>query len=266
MATVNDIYAFLNDLAPVRYQMDFDNAGFLVGDGSAAVERVLLALDITNEVIAEAAALHAQLIVSHHPLIFTPLRHATSDDLTGRKVLALARHGIAAVCMHTNLDIADGGVNDALMAALGAEVTGGLEPSGTDADGGMLTCGRVGRLPEPMALSDFLPYVADLLHANGLRYVDGGRPVQKLAVCGGSGGSMLELAAQKGCDTFVTADVKYDRFLAAKELGINLIDADHFCTENVIIPVLYEKLRAQFPALAFAVSRVHAQTAQTYCP
>ena len=118
MATVNDIYAFLNDLAPVRYQMDFDNAGFLVGDGSATVERVLLALDITDEVIAEAAELHAQLIVSHHPLIFTPLRRATADDLTGRKVLALARNGIAAVCMHTNLDIADGGVNDALAEAL----------------------------------------------------------------------------------------------------------------------------------------------------
>lgn len=267
MATVNDIYAFLNDLAPVRYQMDFDNAGFLVGDGSATVERVLLALDITDEVIAEAAELHAQLIVSHHPLIFTPLRRATTNDLTGRKVLSLARHGVAAICMHTNLDIAEGGVNDALMAALGAEVTGGLEPSGTAVDGSTLTCGRVGRLPEPMALSDFLPYVVDRLHANGLRYVDGGRrPVQKLAVCGGSGGSMLELAAQKGCDTFVTADVKYDRFLAAKELGINLIDADHFCTENVIIPILCEKLRAQFPTLAFSVSRVHAQTAQTYCP
>ena len=242
MATVNDIYAFLNDLAPVRYQMDFDNAGFLVGDGSAAVEHVLLALDITDDVIAEAAALRVQLIVSHHPLIFTPLRRATADDLTGRKVLALARNGIAAICMHTNLDIADGGVNDALI------------------------CGRVGRLPEPMALSDFLPYVADRLHANGLRYVDGGRPVGILAVCGGSGGSMLDLAAQKGCDTFVTADVKYDRFLAAKELSVNLIDADHFCTENVIIPILCEKLRAQFPALTFAVSRVHAQTAQTYCP
>ena len=266
MATVNDIYAFLNDLAPVRYQMDFDNAGFLVGDGSTAVERVLLALDITNEVIAEAAALHAQLIVSLHPLIFTPLRRATADDLTGRKVLALARNGIAAICMHTNLDIADGGVNDALMAALGAEVTGGLEPSGTADDGSALTCGRVGRLPEPMALSDFLPYVADRLHANGLRYVDGGRPVGMLAVCGGSGGSMLELAAQKGCDTFVTADVKYDRFLAAKELGINLIDADHFCTENVVIPVLQAKLQQRFPAVAFPISQVHHQTVQTYCP
>lgn len=266
MATVNDIYAFLNGLAPVRYQMDFDNAGFLAGDGSVVVEHVLLALDITDDVIAEAAALHARLIVSHHPLIFTPLRRATADDLTGRKVLALARHGIAAICMHTNLDIADGGVNDALMAALGAEITGGLEPSGTADDGSVLTCGRIGRLPESMPLSDFLPYVADRLHANGLRYVAGGRPVQMLAVCGGSGGSMLELAAQKGCDTFVTADVKYDRFLAAKELGVNLIDADHFCTENVVIPILCEKLRAQFPALAFTVSRVHAQTTQTYCP
>ena len=262
MATVNDIYAFLNDLAPVRYQMDFDNAGFLVSDGSTAVERVLLALDITNEVIAEAAALHAQLIVSHHPLIFTPLRRATADDLTGRKVLALARNGIAAICMHTNLDIADGGVNDALMAALGAEVTGGLEPSGTADDGSALTCGRVGRLLEPMALSDFLPYVADRLHANGLRYVDGGRPVQKLAVCGGSGGSMLDLAAQMGCDTFVTADLKYNHFEEAKYCGLNLIDAGHFETENPICDVLEGILREAFPEIPVFRARAHRDETQ----
>lgn len=91
MATVNDIYAFLNDFAPVRYQMDFDNAGFLVGDGSAAVERVLLALDITNEVITEAAALRAQLIVSHHPLIFTPLRRATGRSHRPQSACARAQ-------------------------------------------------------------------------------------------------------------------------------------------------------------------------------
>ena len=145
MATVNDIYAFLNALAPVRYQMDFDNAGFLAGDGGTAVKKALLALDITDDVIAEAAALHVQLIISHHPLIFTPLRRATTDDLTGRKVLTLAGYGISAICMHTNLDIADGGVNDVLMAALDAEVTGGLEPAGTAADGSALTCGRIGK-------------------------------------------------------------------------------------------------------------------------
>ena len=157
-------------------------------------------------------------------------------------------------------------VNDALMAALGAEVTGGLEPAGTAIDGSALTCGRIGKLPEPMTMAEFLPYVAGHLHANGLRYVDGGLPVERLAVCGGSGGNMLELAAAKGCDTFVTADVKYDRFLAAKELGINLIDADHFCTENVVIPVLQAKLQPRFPNVAFAISQVHHQTAQTYCP
>lgn len=267
MATVNDIYAFLNDLAPVRYQMDFDNAGFLVGDGSTAVERVLLALDITNEVIAEAAALHAQLIVSHHPLIFTPLRRATADDLTGRKVLALARNGIAAICMHTNLDIADGGVNDALMAALGAEVTGGLEPSGTArrwqrAD--LRPCRPAARNPWrcrifcPMSLIGCTPMVCAMSMADA-RWGCLRSAAAPAAVC-------WSLLHQKGCDTFVTADVKYDRFLAAKELGINLIDADHFCTENVIIPVLYEKLRARFRRLLLTVSRVHAQTAQTYCP
>lgn len=266
MAIVNDIYAFLDELAPVRYQMDFDNAGFLVGDGGTAVQKALLALDITDNVIAEAVELRAQLIVSHHPLIFTPLRRATTDDLAGRKVLTLARHGISAICMHTNLDIADGGVNDALMAALGAEVTGGLEPAGTAVEGSMLTCGRIGKLPVPMTMAEFLPYVAGRLRANGLRYVDGGLPVERLAVCGGSGGNMLELAAAKGCDTFVTADVKYDRFLAAKELGINLIDADHFCTENVVIPVLQAKLQQRFPAVAFPISQVHHQTVQTYCP
>lgn len=131
MVIINDIYTFLNEIAPVRYQMDFDNAGFLVGDGGAVVKKALLALDITDAVIAEAIELRAQLIVSHHPLIFTPLRHATTDDLAGRKVLTMARHGISAICMHTNLDIADGGVNDALMATLGAEVTGGLEAGAT---------------------------------------------------------------------------------------------------------------------------------------
>ena len=167
MVIINDIYTFLNEIAPVRYQMDFDNAGFLVGDGGAAVKKALLALDITDAVIAEAIELRAQLIVSHHPLIFTPLRHATTDDLAGRKVLTMARHGISAICMHTNLDIADGGVNDALMAALGAEVKGGLEPAGTAADGRALTCGRVGKLPNPMTMAEFCPMLPDVCTPTG---------------------------------------------------------------------------------------------------
>ena len=265
MVTVQDVFSYLNQLAPVSYQMDFDNSGFLVGDRSAEVTRVLLTLDITDEVIDEAAAWGAQLVVSHHPLLFHPLKHVWAEDVVGRKVIALSRNGIAAICMHTNLDIAGGGVNDALMAKLDAKVTGLLEPTGNDENGAPLGCGRVGELEQEMNLTDFLAFIAKRLDACGLRYCDGGKPVKHLAVCGGSGGSMLELAHEKGCDTLVTADVKYDRFLAAKELGVNLIDADHFCTENVVIPVLLEKLSVKFPAVEFRISSLR-QTAHFYTP
>ena len=266
MVTVKTIFAYLDEIAPVRYQMDFDNAGFLVGDMNAPVTRVLTALDITDDVISEAESIGAQLIVSHHPMIFHSLKQVRADELTGRKVLRLAKLGIAAVCMHTNLDIADGGVNDALMQALDADVSGILELTGSDENGVPLGCGRIGRLRHPMPLNAFLPYVSERLHVTGLRYCDGGKDAEQIAVCGGSGGNLLELAYEAGCDTLVTADVKYDRFLAAKELGVNLIDADHFCTENVVIPVITEKLRNQFPNLIIQRSRCLGQTAQIYMP
>ncbi len=265
MVTVQDVYSYLNQLAPVSYQMDFDNSGFLVGDRFAEVGKVLLTLDITDDVIQQAASWGAELIVSHHPLLFHPLKHVWSEDVIGRKVIALARHGVAAICMHTNLDIADGGVNDALMAKLDASVTGLLEPAGTDENGIPLGCGRVGELEREMKLPDFLAFVSQRLNVSGIRYCDGGHPVKHLAVCGGSGGSMLELACEKGCDTLLTADVKYDRFLAARELGVNLIDADHFCTENVVIPVLLEKLSSELPNVEFRISCLE-QTAQFYTP
>lgn len=271
MATVHEIEQRLFSWAPRESAMDWDNVGHLVGDPEQEVERILVALDITERVVQEAIDCGAQLIVSHHPVMNVrwherEMQTLRPDTRLGGVLTTLVKNDISAICMHTNLDIADGGVNDALMAALGAEVTGGLEPAGTAADGSALTCGRIGKLKRPMTMAEFLPYVAGRLHANGLRYVDGGSPVERLAVCGGSGGNMLELAAAKGCDTFVTADVKYDRFLAAKELGINLIDADHFCTENVVIPVLQAKLQQRFPAVAFPISQVHHQTVQTYCP
>lgn len=266
MVTVGQIYDILNEIAPVQYQMDFDNAGFLVGDRDAEVKTVVTALDITDDVIEEAISIRAELIVAHHPLLFHPLRNVRAEDLTGRKVLALAKHGISVICMHTNLDIADGGVNDALMTALNAEVTGLLESAGADSQGNPLGCGRIGFLREPMPLEAFLKHITECLHVSGLRFCGGGKSVQKLAVCGGSGGNMLELAYEAGCDTFVTADIKYDRFLAAKELGINLIDADHFCTENVVVPVMAQAIENTFPTIQVRISQRLHQTVQFYLP
>lgn len=260
MATVKDIRDFYNEKAPYSMKLDFDNVGLLVGYCGSEVTRVVTALDITDQVIEEAIGLGAQLIVSHHPLIFDPLKHVTDDDSKGRKIIRLLTSGISTICLHTNLDTAEGGVNDALMAALGGRVTGLLAPHGHHPDGRPYGISRVGELPAPMEFSRFLAGVKESLGSNGLRYVSSGRPVHRIACCGGAGGGDMQKAWAAGCDTYVTADLKYDHFLWAAEAGLNLIDADHFCTENVVIPVIQALLREGFPELDVRISRVHGQT------
>ena len=258
MTTVNNVLQTLTFFAPLDAKMDFDNVGLLVGDSGAEVTRVLVALDITSAVIDEAAALGAQLIVSHHPILFST-KNITDTTLTGRKLMALLSHGIAAICMHTNLDAAAGGVNDALAGALGLQNVELLEAPPA--------YGRLGNLAAPLPLSDFLPNVKTALNSNGLRFNDAGHEVSRVAVVCGGGGSdtdYLYRALASGCDTFVTADVKYNVFLDARELGINLIDADHFCTENPVVAVLQEHLCREFPTLDVSISDVHGQTAQFY--
>ena len=255
MTTVKDIYDLLADKAPVEKKLDFDNVGLLVGRSGNKVERVLAALDITDEVIEEAISLRADLIVSHHPLFFE-LKSVSDGTWTGERALTLAENRIAAICMHTNLDAAQGGVNDALLSAVGCTYAEELDPE--------TMIGRIGFRPHETPLPDFLAEVKAALCCNGLRYHDAGRPVHKVAVCGGSGGGEIALAHAAGCDTYVTADIKYDPFLEAKHLGMNLIDADHFCTENVVVPVLKRWINEAFPAVKVTVSKVHGQTAQFF--
>lgn len=243
MTSVNDIFNFVCDLAPLGLQLDFDNSGLLFGRKDAAVSKALLSLDITPAVIEEAAGLGAELIISHHPLIFSALKTVTDN-----KLLTLAENRIAVISMHTNLDIAAGGVNDVLMSVLGAESAGSLDS---------FDCGRIGSLPQTMTMPAFLSLCKQRLNAGGLRYYDSGKPVKKLAVMGGSGGDSIEDAIRLGCDTYLTADIKYHQFLQAAELGINLIDGGHFCTENPVIPVLAAQLSARFDEPEFIVSSRH---------
>ncbi len=254
MAKVNDIYELLCGLAPLELQMDFDNSGFLLGHGSAEVNKVLLTLDVTFEAAREAVAAGAELIISHHPLIFTAVKSVTDMSADGEKLLYLAENRVAVISMHTNLDIAQGGVNDVLIEALGAKAEGALDAEG---------CGRVGSLPEPVAFEDFLGRCKKVLGAGGLRCCGGGS-VSRVAVMGGSGGDCVALARAMGCDTYVTGDVKHHQFLQARELGLNLIDAGHFCTENPVLEVLAQRLRESFPAVEFAISRENRQTPDFY--
>lgn len=261
MATVNEIYAFVDQLAPFSYQMSFDNAGFLVGRGGRQVTRILVSLDITEEVVREASEWKAELIVSHHPVIFHPARSVTDQDPTGRILLALAEDGIAAVCAHTNLDAVAGGVNDALARAVGLTEIEMLQTSGVDENGAPYGIGRVGVLKGKavVTLADYAAQVKTALQANGVRYVDAGRPVRRVAVGGGACGDMLEDVLRLGCDTFVTADVKYNVFLDARAMGINLIDAGHFSTENVVCPVLIDWLSRAFREVEIFSSKRHKE-------
>lgn len=250
MATVMDVYRFLDQKAPFSTQLSFDNAGFLVGRGDRTVSAVMVALDITEAVVNEAAQAGAELIVSHHPVIFSPARHITDRDPAGRRLLALVEYGIAAICAHTNLDIAAGGVNDALAQALGLEQVGAFSEDGI---------GRIGVVSGRAEAKAFAAQVKERLGANGVRFVDGGHPVYRVAVGGGACGDMISMAAACGCDTFVTSDIKYHQFQEAEALGLNLIDAGHYPTENVVCPVLADWLREGFPNLRVQLSRCHRE-------
>ncbi len=262
MVTIQQIFDHFEGIVPTKMKMDFDNPGFLVGDGSREVRKVLLALDITDGVIEEAKAYGADLLVSHHPLFFS-VKNASTEDLIGRKLVNMLGAGMGAICLHTNLDAAVGGVNDALMSTLGIPVEGILEPAGTYEDGTVYGHGRYGTVPT-VALEEFLPGIKTALGCNGLRYISGGKSVRKVAVCGGSGSSMLQLVSKLGCDTFITADVKHNGFLDAREMGINLIDAGHYSTENVVMPILERMLNEAFPTVQTKISKTHSQPEQYY--
>ena len=256
MTTVADILNFIETLAPTSLKMDWDKVGLLCGSKSASVTKILVALDPFEHVCNEAAAWGAELIVTHHPIIFRPLPNVTDETSIGRGLMTLCRHGINAVNAHTNLDCAPGGVNDVLAQTLGLrniEVIPGGIPN-------LLRMGDVDEQP----LSQFLSTVKGHLGCDGLRYVDGGKPVHRVAVGGGACADGMQDAIAAGCDTFVTSDVKYNQFWDAHDLGLNLIDAGHFATENPIIAVLASKLQAQFPEIQVKISESHRDCMKFY--
>ena len=263
MTTVKDILQFLQTVAPKSMKMDWDNVGLLCGSEKQEVTKILVALDPFESVCREAAEVGADLLVTHHPLIFQPPKSITDDDGVGRAILQLIRSGISAVNAHTNLDCAPGGVIDVLARTLGLEEISVIDPSGMDEEGrpwGLLRQGTV----DKQALPAFLAHVKTALGCEGLRFVDGGAPVRKVAVGGGSCAGCLREVADAGCDTFVTADVKYNQFFDAKELGVNLIDAGHFHTENPVCAVVAEKLQAAFPEITVILSKNHSDCMKFY--
>lgn len=258
MTTVSEVYQFLDRKAPFTLQESWDNSGFLVGHGGREVNTIFVSLDITEDTVREAAACGAQLMVSHHPVIFHPAKTLTDArlDPDGQVLLSLVEQGIAAICCHTNLDSVQGGVNDVLASACGLTQIEQLAQLGTDCYGRPYGIGKVGELPAPLPLEAFLDQIRTALHPNGIRYAACGKAVHRVAVGGGACGSMVRDAIHAGCDTFVTSDLKYNDFLSAAPLGINLIDAGHFPTEALVVEVLHDWLQEGFPTVKITKSAV----------
>lgn len=254
--TVQEILTFLEGFAPVELAEHWDNVGLLCGDRQQPVTAVLCALDVTEQVIEEAAARGAELVVAHHPAIFTSVSRVTTDDVTGRVLRAAIKHDIAIICMHTNADSTWGGVNDALASAL--FLTGVVNMEG--GDNRML--GRVGDLPREMQPREFAAYVKECLRAGGVRFCDGGKPIHRVAVGGGACGKMMDNAKAKGADAFVIGDCSYDLMQRAQSIGLTLVDAGHFPTENPIAAVFAEQIVGAFPQLRTMVSERHADCIQ----
>ena len=262
MVTVNDILNFIETLAPRSMKMDWDNVGLNVGRRDKEVKKILVALDPFAHVCQEAKDFGADLLVTHHVLIFRP-GFVTDATAQGKNTLFLIENGIAHINAHTNLDLAPGGVNDQLAARLGLEDPKVINPMGLDDRGrewGLLRCGTV----KEQSLSEFLSHVKTALGCEGLRYVDAGKPVRKVASGGGSCCDEMLEAVEAGCDTFVTADAKYNDFWDAYDLDLNLIDAGHFYTENPVTAYLAETISAAFPEITVKISETHRDCMKFY--
>lgn len=258
MIQVKQVLQCLEQAAPYELAESWDNVGLLVGDPEAQVEGVLCALDITEAVVEEAAERGCNLIVAHHPVIFTSVSRVTSDTVTGKILISMIRKGISGICMHTNMDCASAGVNDLLAASLGLTDVENMEAG----EGGNL--GRVGNLPRDMTLEEFAKHVKISLGAGGVRVADGGKPVRRVAVGGGACGKLMDFAVRKGADTFVIGDCSYDIMMKAHDIGLNLLDAGHFPTENPVARGFRDLIAEQFPNLTVEVSDVHCDCISFY--
>lgn len=236
MTTVKNIYDYINSIAPFDTQEEWDNAGFLIGDFRKEVKKAVLCLDVTKEVARLAADVNADLILSHHPIIFNGIKNVKK----GSAVYTCIENDIAVISAHTNFDIADYGINFNLAERLKLNDVRQIE-------GTFIT---VGELDNEMSIDDFAQYVSDTLNVSGIRYTDTEKPVKTVALGGGACEEYTEIAMQNA-DCFVTGDMKYHRMLECAEEGYAVISAGHYETEHDSFLMFMDNLKRIFIDVEF---------------
>ena len=229
MTKVQDVVRVIEQFAPPMLAEDWDNVGLLVGDPSRTVSKVLVALDMDENVAKEAADLKVDMIVTHHPMMFSPINTVTTQTMDGRILLSLLRHNIALCSAHTNLDCVAGGLNDYLANLYQLQSIKPLLKCPTDETLGLM---RVGNLKEEMTVSDLADLIACKLQCKSLQFT--GNPkrlVRRVAVCSGGGGSFIKQEVAQNADVIITGDIKYAVAKEAEAMGLSIIVAGHYETE-----------------------------------
>ena len=249
-------------IAPKHLAEEWDNPGLLVGDPDQEVSKILICLDVSDGVVAQAIEIGAEMIVSHHPLIFKPIGKLRTDLPLGRRLSLLLKNDIAVLAAHTNLDIAEGGVNDVLVKKIGLIE---IEPFVRSSQDEETSLGRIGRLPDPLDIKSFALQVRQALPVSHVRLVSAGdKPVKKVALCSGSGAEFIGKAASLGVDAYVTGDVRYHDAQHGVEQGMHVIDAGHFGTEFPVVARLKARLEEEMEKIKGTVEIVEDRSSEDF--
>ena len=246
---VKDIAAVIEQFAPLSIQEGWDNSGLCIGSPEAPVSSVLLGLDCTPELVDEAIACGADMIVTHHPLIFSGLKKITPENVVGEAVIKAIKAGISIYAAHTNADKVIAGVSGAMAARLGLKNVQIL-----DQDGEGTGLGVVGDLPEPISAQEAVALVKDRFSLKAMR---ASRPLEgkisRVAMCGGSGGSLISAAARSGAQLYISGDISYHNFFTKE--GFMIMDIGHYESEIEIVDILFSLLKKNFPTFAVRITQ-----------
>lgn len=251
---VKDIMKAMESLAPVFLKESNDNVGLMVGEKDKEVNKVLLALDCTKEVIEEAKREKVDLIITHHPLLFRKPSKIVKEDLQGYKIIELIKNDISLYSSHTNLDSVKGGINEKIVEILGFKNSKLIEksPIKNFEESGI---GRIVTLDEEIQVSDLIVKIKSTLGINNFRAAIAGEKVKKIAIINGSGQDYFGKALALGADCIITGDTTYHFVSDYKELGVTILDAGHFSTEWLVFLEVMKSIEEKFSDITFVHSK-----------
>ena len=251
-----DLIQELEILAPADYAMSWDNSGLLVGHRDAQIRSIYITLDASGEAVDQAVKEGCDLILAHHPLIFSPLKSVTGDDFIGKRILKMAENHIALYAMHTNYDTA---VMGTIVAdQIGQVVEGPLEPV-TEEDGRILGIGSVGTLKVPMTLAELAKQIKNLFQLPEVRlFGDPLRDISRIAICPGSGKGMSDAALNAGCDVLITGDIDHHGGIDSVEKGLCVLDAGHHGLEHIFVEYMADWMAEHHPEIRIVKDSNHS--------